>query len=99
MGKPRTIITAQLLIEKFSHLEPRMMIFILGGFFKENDPAYFDERLEELDSYPDDPGKDGLKEIWEHLRSAYLKMSTMERKRVARDLIFAIAEHLTKTQI
>lgn len=97
MTSPRVIITARYLAETFSHLGAELLILTLSPFCAndfEKAIKYFDARIKEVEEMPAKPGKQGTIEAWQHLKSAYEKMSPVERKRVADELPNEIAKVL-----
>lgn len=93
----RTIITAELLIDKFGSFlldEPMMFFYIVTPFMlpPEHAETYFARRMADLLEGPDEPGKEGAIQAVRHLYKAYEKMSVFEREAVRKDLPNKIAQ-------
>jgi hypothetical protein len=95
----RVIIAPEYLVKLFrKHRNVDIFIGSLCGFCvgEAECVKYYLDRIEEAKAMPDQPGKQGAIEVWEHLLAAYRKMSVFERSRLRRELPKAMAEEIKR---
>jgi hypothetical protein len=93
----RIIITPEYLVKTFAKHPLHLFLYILAPFAAETVERAnecFDWSIQDFKSGPDQPGKQGAIEVMEHLKSAYGKLTELERARLRKGLPLAIAEHL-----